>query len=54
MGNTFFVNTPFSFSPIETIFSWVRQMLGVIKQKLNEQTIQIVELKKKKTCNPNG
>ena len=36
----------FSFSPIETIFSWVRQMFGVIKQKLNEQTIQMAEFKK--------
>ena len=46
MGNTLFVSTPFSFSPIETIFFWVRQMFGVIEQKLNEQTIQIAEFKK--------
>ena len=62
MSNTFLINTPFSFSPIETIFSWARQMFGVIKQKLNEHTIQMAEFKKEKTtdktelkkCGPNG
>ena len=49
MGNAFFISTPLSFSPIETIFSWVRQMFEAIEQKLNEQAIQMVEFKKEQT-----
>ena len=49
MGNAPLINTLFSLSPIETIFSWARQMFGFIKQNLNEQTIQITEFKKKTT-----
>ena len=53
----------FIFTDRNHIF-WVRQMFGVIEQKLNEKTIQMVEFKreqtadkdefKKKTCGPNG
>ena len=45
MGDTFFTNTFFSFSTIESILFWARQIFGVIEQKLNEQTIQMTELK---------
>ena len=48
MGNASFINTPFSLSPIESIFFCARQMFGVIEQKLNKQTIQIIEFKKKR------
>ena len=42
-----FLLTPrFHFYRSKRTFFWVRQMFGVIKQKLNEQTIQIVEFKK--------
>ena len=48
MGNTLFISIFIILSPIETIFSWVHQMFGVIEQKLNKQTIQMVNLKRKK------
>ena len=48
MGNTLFIHFFFSSSPIEFILFWARQIFGVIKQKLNEQTIQMAEFKKKK------
>ena len=67
MGNAPFIDTPSSPSTIETIFSWVRQIFGVIEPKLNKHTIQIADFfkkkqasnktelkKKKKTCVPNG
>ena len=42
MGNTPF-NTLSSFSPIETIFFWARQMFGATEQKLNEYAVQMAE-----------
>ena len=49
MGKALFINTSISFSPIETILSWARQMFGVIEQKLNEQTIQMAVFNKEQT-----
>ena len=46
MGNASFISTFFSFSPIESIPFWARQMFEVIEQKLNEQTIQMAKFKK--------
>ena len=47
MGNAPFISTFFSFSPIETIFFWARQMFGATEQKLNEYVVQMAETKKK-------
>ena len=57
--------TLFSFSPIETIFFWARQMFGATEQKWNEYAVQMaeakksqavdkIETKKKKANGPNG
>ena len=46
MGNAFFISTFFSLSPIEIIFSWVRQMFEAIERELNEQTVEFEKNKK--------
>ena len=47
MGNAIFISIFFfSFSTIETIFFWARQMFKVTEQMLNEQTIELAETKK--------
>ena len=43
IGNAPFISTPFSFLPIEMIFSWAHQMFGIFERRLNEQTIQMAE-----------
>ena len=48
MGNTPFIDTPFSLLSIETIFFSARQMFGATEQKLNEYTVQMAEFKKSK------
>ena len=50
MGNALFINTLFSFSLIETIFSWARQIFGATEQKLSEHAAQRAEFKKEQAA----